>query len=373
MKNHSANLSDLNAKPHARDAVRALIAERFPAGEPLSRATRLETEFPLLLNPQNAARNLFLELADGSVVASVSYRIFEMRVPHHPENLRVAGIGLVVTDQSHEGRGYASELLAEAERRALSEGAVLAWLWSDHQEFYEKRDYILAGTNCEWTCAPGTLLATPHPGVQRAQSLHEMLALYESLGLGPERKLSDYAPFLQLPNTDFWILEEAGKTLAYAVVGKGRDLRDYLHECVGEVDAARQLLAQIVQASDRTLKIHLPPSAPLVPWLNQHLGRAEHQVLGYAKLLHPPALIAWLQSAEDFPADLRLGLGATQWEVTVRSTGQSIFSSSDASHIVQLFLGPWRLEEMGGLSPELSQHFKSFPPREIYFWALDAV
>ncbi len=373
-KSSPKTLKDLPAK---RGEVLELIKAQFSPGEAVEFSPTIDIEFSLLLEEGNSARIFFLlDTAGEKVAAALAYRIFEMRLPDHPgETLRVAALGLVVTDPSFRLQGAATRLLETAELAALNEGATICWLWAEKKEFYEKRGYLLCGLNAEWDLSkvslpPLTANAAPP---QRVKDFGQILPLYEKLGVGPQRSASLYNRFLKCPNTELFFAGSPQLVRGYAFCGKGRDLRHVVHECGGEISSVLQLLAQLKKSGAK--KLHHSYDTPLFPALQQSLGLPEKQVLGFAKVLRPPELLSFVQKSRHFPSQYSAAIGKKTWTIHQKGADKKIiFESPDPGHILQLFFGPWSRDEMEDLSPVFHQpEWKKLKALPLYFWGLDCV
>ena len=113
------------------------------------------------------------------------------------------------------------------------------------------------------------------------------------------RSLEEVRRFLQIPNSTLytaWSLD--GRLEAFAVEGKGADLRDYVHEWAGSVSSLLQLLNFILMTKNR-------PFTVIAPRHSQSLAQAFEARdvlrvdghLGMIKALNRPSLMAKVQRA----------------------------------------------------------------------------
>ncbi len=369
-------LIDLASHPERSAEYEALVGAHFPAGHPPSRPLPPREEFPLLLASNEASQRLAL-LEGDRLVATTAYRLFEF-----PGQLRVAALGLVVTHPDFRGRGHAAKLLAEGESRARAQGAALAALWSDLLNFYTKQGYLVGGTELQWTLdAEGYSLlrarlraevpATTSYRVRPLANFDEIAALGE--GLGPRRESRHYDAFIALADTELFVAEDAsGRAKAWAFRGKGRDLRDTLHEIRGATSAVAPLLAHFAKTGE-ALRVQVPAASPLREELTHWLGAPERGPLAFFKVLSTAKLLDWVARERLLGASLRLrALEGEGFEMG--DDRRTIFRSTDPGHLIQLLMGPWRPDELEGLPPEIGQALSQAPlPLPLYFWGLDSV
>jgi GNAT superfamily N-acetyltransferase len=358
-----AILTNLLAHPELRPATEELIARVFPVGKPLDAPLPLSTEFPLLLADSNSERTLVLRDEDSPdrALASASYRVFDFGPLNSPELLRVAGIGLVVTDPAARGRGYAAHLLGACEARSKREGAAMSVLWSDLASFYEKNGYLAGGVEASWvlegdslalartrlkaelpTAAAFDVVAVSGP---RSEALRVSLRrLYQESGVGPHRDFGSYVAFETLPRMEQWVARKADGTLAgAALVGKGRDLPDVLHEWTGEARSWPWILRAVLDGGRGRLRVQLPWNLRHREEVEHWLGPAERVPLAFWKILDLPRAAKWIAHEAALPSGVEIRAAATSFE-------------------------------MDGLAPELRDALAGARlPVCPYFWGLDSV
>lgn|GEM_PF-1772634 len=391
-----AILTNLLEHPELRPATEALIARVFPAGTPLPSPQTVSAEFPLLLEEANAERTLVLcdDDAPDRPIASASYRIFEYGELNSPKLLRLAGIGLVVTDPAARGKGYASHLLLACEARARREGAACAVLWSDLVSFYEKNGYLVGGTEISWLLeeqslnlvrerlraelSPSQSIAIELTnGALSTDTRFALRRIYEGSGIGPRRDVSSYAAFEAMPGLDRWVARsQTGQIVGSALVGKGRDLTDTLHEWTGESRTWPWILRAILEGPRTRLRIQLPYDHPHRAEIEHWLGQGEKTPLAFWKTLDSARLANWIRQREALPkgVDVLVTGSASAQTITVLNAGTPVFESRDPAHLLQIFLGPWTPDEMDDVPFALREALKGAKlPVCPYFWGLDSV
>ena len=368
-----------------------LIEVVFPKGSPVSAPVRPEVEFALLLDPKNSPRNVFVRAEKNQVVAAASYRLFDIPVPGQKKALRIAGVGLVVTDPAYQRKGLGHKIQEEIERRAQSEGALISVLWSDMVQFYTRLGYVVAGTEMQWQLDKNDLsvlrnrlkaeVPDKNSGVELValRDFSEALrSLYKHNGSGPLRDWARYEVLLSLPDTfGYAAMNHVTKQIqAYALMGKGRDLRDTVHELIGANSSIKFLIKKLSTHASSGLRVHLPPGSALQNEISHWLGtQPTKSALAFFKVLRGSDFANWMSGLKDFlPNGVSVANLPGDKGFVMRSQLVTFFESSDYGHLLQLFLGPYAVHELEGLPGNLTQHLSSMTRSlPLYFWGFDSV
>lgn len=388
----------LKEAPGYRSALLKLIDATFPKGSPVSRNIRVDEEFALLLRPENAERNLFIinealpkhSFPSWPVVSAASYRPFEFRLKGRPLPLKCAGIGLVVTAPEHQRMGYGNLIQTEIETRAhKNDGALFSVLWSDLVQFYTKLGYVAAGAEMQWQFDSADLdilkkrleAEVPRPSefhIAPLSNIAMIEEIYKNSSIGPQRNFSSYQELLNLPDTYAYGAfvkdpkQIQPKLVAYAFMGKARDLRDTLHEVLGEPRALPHLLTHLVPHCVSGLRVYQPVNSPMMAALEHWLGAGTKNALSFFKVIDGPGLVDWLEKARVMGPGFGLTSNKEGFQLLNRHI--TFFESQDYGHLLQLFFGPWNISEMEGLPGALQSNAKALPsPLPIYFWGFDSV
>jgi predicted N-acetyltransferase YhbS len=379
-------LCDLAQKPQLRESVLALMQAEFPQGEKQSSLLPFDEEFAALLKDNAPERILFCLDEGQSPVAALAWKPFTLK-----QGLKIAALGLVVTRGDHRKRGLSRKLVLEAETRAVAQGAALMCLWSDLLEFYTKLGYVLASSEISWDLTQiddveELAISENLPAdAIRALSLSdvsELQKVYASEAMGPERETRVFER--QLAQSDSLALAHVSdaKILAYALAGKGRDLRNVIHELVGEPASFPALLtatrAELLRRSDSAqmpVRLQFPYSHPVQPDLEALFASGEQGAVCFAKILLIEKFIDALNLelvAQDF-AELRIRYlrDINAWALSDKT--QDIFLSPDPAHLLQIFCQPWELSELEGLPGRTLKRLEGWRPYPLYFWGSDGV
>lgn len=269
-------------------------------------------DFPLLLGPQNADHLYIRENASnviglaGAFLASL--RIEELRMP-------VGAIGGVCTDPNERGQGIARELVREAEKDLIDRGAILSFLWTDQHDYYRQEGYELVGrqwlieldlermSSVKNSLSPAG--ASTQSDTQFRQGIQNFpwdsaYLLFCKHPLGLARTKADFKTLLSIPGADLWWAEKNGRLQAYAVVNKGVDLKDHIHEWAGDSLALISLVAQMVVSSGKKLTLMAPHYTEAEsPWLYEldRLGcNMQAAYMGMVKMLQPEKFCEYMQA-----------------------------------------------------------------------------
>jgi predicted N-acetyltransferase YhbS len=234
-------------------ALRALLDVHFDGGPGL-----LE-EFPLLTGRDNRSRCRVI--ADGAeLVAHAAWRPVELVC--RSERVRAAGIGLVTTHAAHRGRGLASELVSACVAEARAAGCELALLFGAARGLYRRLGFVPCGRERITRIAAPPVRA---PGRLRAggrADVPELLELLRAQPLRVERSAAEFERLLAIRNTQLHVFAREGGVVAYAVIGKGRDLQGVVHEWAGEPEAVAGLLAALARKIGPDLCALSPEALP---------------------------------------------------------------------------------------------------------------
>lgn len=381
-------VSSLAEKPHQFGALKELLENYFPKGAPVSSKNRLEDEFALLLNPANHKRILFIEDSQGKVAATAGYFPFDFSLLPRAPFLKTAGLGLFVTRPEYQRQGLGYKLEKEIEKRAQMEGIWIGVLWSELVQFYTKLGYMVAGSEWQWQLdrAETELLVSrlkaespsENTEIKPLKDFSQVENLYKGFGRGPLRNSTQKQAFnslLGLSNTYAYTAMDSqkGTLLGYGILGKGRDLRDTIHELVGYPQSIPPLLQKFATHIESGLRLHQPLGSPLLSEITHWLGNGSRQAMGFIKVLDGPKLADWISKSGYLPPGIGLVAEENRFRLLNRHT--VFFESSDFGHLCQLFFGPWEISELEGLPPTFTpDQISTLPkPLPLYFWGFDSV
>lgn len=343
----------------------------------------LAAEYPLV----------FDEAFDGSVVgvgederlhSACATLVRELVLPGR--TVRAGLIGSVSTDPLHRQRGLATQVLVQAEAQLVTRGCVFGFLWADDPEFYLTRGYTPVGRELYFKLEPTSIRALPKSsGVRRmrrtdgadAAAIH---ALYQRHPARAARTAEETAALLGCPNMETLVLERDGAVAAYACCGRGRDLRDTIHEWGGETSLVLSLVRAHLERrfgegmSDATgcLFLMAPASETKLDAALTAAGaeRAEG-ILALGRILDPAAAAELL--AEGLGQGARVSVEDAVRGPLFRIGGPADEGELDEEGVLALLLGT------GEIRPQIEGFLERFGfpnaslPLEPFLFGLDSI
>ena len=254
-------------------------------------------DMPLLIHPGPGLDRLVVVDDDGALAAHAAARDLEIQGPEG-ERLVLAAIGGVCTRRDLRGRGHARALVDGLCDRALERGAVAAILWSEKHDFYAKLGFSPAGreTRC---VVERSALPSPAGFAVRPLTPRDVPALVNLRLLDPmpiRRLYKDAKLLFAMPRTRTYVAVRDAAIVGYAVIGKGLDFPDIIHEWSGAQDVLPGLFRETLIAEGLAQTLVIGPSwskdfaAAVLPVASH---REEHAV-GLVRPLDLPALRAYL-------------------------------------------------------------------------------
>jgi GNAT superfamily N-acetyltransferase len=356
----------------AREQARDLLARVFATDQ-------LAREYPLVFETGFGGETLALE-EDGEVRAACTLLTREFRAGAHA--FRGGLIGSVATDPAWRGRGLATRLLARAEETLRARGCLFALLWADEPRFYLERGYAPFGAERDFLLVSELVHDLPCPSGVRALRAEDVAFLQRLHARHPsrvERSLEEFAALLAVPGMHTLVRERAAHPahpalpVAYACLGRGRDLSDALHDWAGEPEdvlalCSAHLMQRFPGEEAGALFLMTPPSANELGYRLLRLGAvARNGILGLGKLLDVGAGSALLASALGAP-------GSVLWDgATARLRGKRGTTELDLDALqALLFGGPEVADEARALCTQLGFE-RARLPLEPFAFGLDSI
>jgi|GEM_PF-5213156 len=339
-------------------------------------------DFPQLYQASNS-KHLWAAFEKKDLVAHAGFFPSVMKV--ESLSLPVAGIGGVFTKEEKQGQGLATQLIEKCAREAKRGGAALAFLWSDKHEFYGKQGFHLVGR--QWTVAlepkhaaaltamgeklgiPGNALKITDEAVSTGEFLRQSHAYLEIYPLGIARSPEEHAQYLESGSCrviSAWVGQQLA---AYFVIGKGKDLQNYIHEWAGAEGALHHLAARCLQDFGHGLFLLSPQFMPdEVPWIYALDGAGvpvSAEYLALVKLLDfskvKKLTHEYMKQLGLEESDLTMEESNGEYELIWRGGEAQVF---DEAGFLRLLFGP----EL----PE-NKEMQAFLPMRLWYWGMDSV
>lgn len=301
----------------------------------------LAREYPLVFGDDARGEIVSIE-EDGEVRSACAMIERELVLPD--VRVRAGFIGSVVTHPDFRGRGFASRVLARAEEKLAAHGAMIAILWGDDQAFYTHRGYQPFGAEVDFAIALDVASKLPEPAGVRELAADDAPSIHELYSMHPERvsrEIDETRALLEAPDMEVLVCERWGRLTAYSCVGRGKDLRDVVHEWAGDAQTVTMLVRAHMErrkarGEERDLYVMAPPSAKdLHTRLTAAGAAASTGILGLAKLVDPLAAAnlcaARLDRRRGVRAEstdkLRLIGPRSRWEATPSEVLELLFAA----------------------------------------------
>ncbi len=221
-------LSDLASLTGARqDAARELLTRVHGDAE-------LERTYPLVFDPRFSGRIVTVE-EQGQVRAACATLARDFLV--QGAGIPIGLIGSVATDEGWRRRGLGTRLLERARQELREQGCAFALLWAREPGYYLKRGFTPVGTELDFLLVSELALALPEPDGARESGPADAAAIHELYSAHPvrvRRTVEETAALLGCPGMQTLVRERRGAVVAYACLGRGRDLADAIHEWGGD-------------------------------------------------------------------------------------------------------------------------------------------
>ncbi|MEK6554398.1 MAG: GNAT family N-acetyltransferase, partial [Bdellovibrionota bacterium] len=304
-----------SASPQELPGVIDFLTQHLRAGQNWS----IANEYPMVFQETNCQN--IKAIFDGDKViahAAIKYHIIK-----NPVGLfKVAAIGSVVTAPEYRNMGHSQKLLEHCVQSATEDGADIAILWTDLYDFYRKLDFELAGFETSITIDKP--ISVPSLGLKFVDSTKidpsAILQLYAQHTVGSIRTAEELRRYLVIPNTRVFTAWDAQNRLkAYAVEGKGADLKGYIHEWGGGVSELLALFSHARQVLNAPTTVILPRSAQNMR--TRLLELAPHVNYGYLGMIRPLHTEGLILKAKRYA----LSLGVKDFVLEKRDDGTFVF------------------------------------------------
>jgi GNAT superfamily N-acetyltransferase len=218
----------------------------------------IAAEYPQVFTPAN--RGNIRIIGDGDKIiahAAIKYLL----IKNVAGLFKVAAIGSVVTDPAHRQQGLSQKIIESCLEAAYHEGADFAILWTDLYDFYRKMGFELAGTEISVvieSAPPADASGLKFINSEKI-SPDAISRLYSQHTCGTLRTSEDIRRFLSIPNTHVYTAwNDKNELMAYAIEGKGADLKGYIHEWGGGVSSLLPLFGHIRRTIGTPITIIAP-------------------------------------------------------------------------------------------------------------------
>lgn len=334
---------------------------------------KISEEYPTAFNVANI-NNIRVMFDDSEVV---SHALIKPLIVKTPLLLfKVAGIGSVVTATSHRQQGLSRQILEDCLKSAESQGCDVALLWTDIPDFYRKFQFEMAGTENQFLI-DRILPAESGPlrflsGKQIAPEA--VLQLYQKHSVTTLRNVEEVRRFLSIPNSHVYTAwNQNNQLVAYAVEGKGADLKGHIHEWGGNIPELFSLLNFIRTSTGQNLKLIAPAHSINLTRKFSASGILPHEnFLGMIRILRPDLLCAKIKKAS---RDLGINdlIFEKQGDQFYIGRPGHVFKTDSLIDLTKLIFGPWKPADIYPFDGESLAVLNKLFPVQMWMWGWDSV
>jgi hypothetical protein len=331
----------------------------------------ITSEYPLALTPRNL-HNMCILAEEAKLVSHAVLRPIIVKSPR--AILKVAAIGSVVTDEAHRGKGHSRQVISECLKQAVAQDCDLAILWTHLHDFYRKLGFELAGIEESYVIEHNfTPLERGLRFMEGSQiSAEALFRLYNQHTVTSYRTAEDIRKYLTIPNSRVhtaW--GKDGKLKAYAVEGKGADLKGYVHEWGGLIPDLMALLAHVRTQGTTPLTMIVPKhSNNLKAALSEVAQRHNTGFLGMIKILNEESLFAKVQRAAH-SLGYKSFLLQKKGDCYQFGSEKDFIEFTDVADLVRVLFGPEpEIPEFTQTTKQMVQHILPLP---LWIWGWDSI
>lgn len=335
----------------------------------------IEKEYPLVLGKKNID-NMRVIVSGGQVISHAAVYISTLRSGDLA--FKVGGVSSVATDAAHRGRGLGSEVVRDCIRVMEKASCHLSILWTQRQDFYRNLGYETAGSSYIFKASAPYFFHIPSPCRVIPYSpryLPAITKIHRRDPLRTARSAKEYDTYLDLPRTNTLIAKRDKDVTAYAVMGKGEDLRNCVHDWGGEAEDLLCLVRDFMGLTDKGELMILAPAqrSEFTQMLNRMRIPKTFEYLAMMRVIDVEALSAHIgdHMSEKLGREFRIHPSGS--EVTIR-VGDEETMIDPPRNLVRVLFGPEMPSKLlGGLSRETLSALDRALPIPLFIWGLDSV
>ncbi len=335
----------------------------------------IEDEYPTALNPSNRNNSRVIIIND-KVISHAVVKPYVVKTPQLV--VKVAAIGSVVTDENFRGHGYSTKVIEDCIELSKKQDCILAILWTDIFDFYRRLGFELVGNEIkiEITKPLLNLGNTTFKVIKGPQIDPQLLLnLYNKHTVTSYRTVIDIQKLIRIPNSNIYTSwNDEGKMVAYAIEGKGEDLKGYIHEWGGDVNPLMNLFNFIYETGGKNnLNIISPShSQNLIQKMKQAGATCSSGYLGMIKILNYDLFFKKIKKAAKIYGinDLIFEKSETNFKVGV---GANVYHLSSEEIILKLIFGPQKSSEIFNFDSETIKAFQQVFPIKFWLWGWDSI
>jgi hypothetical protein len=198
--------------------------------------------------------------------------------------------------------------------------------------------------------------------------------LYQKHRVTTLRTADEVRKFMKIPNSHVYTAWDAqNKLMAYAVEGKGADLKGHVHEWGGNVPELFALLNYIRSSTKNNPQLIAPAhSLNLIRQLEANGIIRNENFLGMIKILRPDLLCAKIKKASRDIGIKDFIFERQDNEFYIGRPGH-IFKTDSLVDLTKLIFGPWNPSDIHPFDSESLEILNQLFPIEAWLWGWDSV
>lgn len=336
-------------------------------------AWSITSEYPTAFSLSNRPNIRIIN--DGDKI--ISHALTKFMLIKSPMGLfKVAGIGSVVTDPQYRNQGYSSKVIDSCIESAAAADCDFAILWTNLFDFYRKKGFELAGREHSFLINKQLDSQVTNLKILDTKKIdpNALLNLFNKHTVSSIRTATDIQSYLEIPNSNlFTAWSHDNKLLAYAIEGKGSDLKSYIHEWGGGVEELLYLFSCIYTRYTGGITVITPEHSQNLNSRLKSAGAIHHDgALGMIKIINKTHIAFKLHryaraiGIDNFIAQEDSGK-------FVIGVGKNIYTIDDDKDLVSLLFNPNTLENAKNLDSETKEKLSSIFPLAMWVWGWDSV
>ncbi len=333
----------------------------------------IQQEYPTALTPSNI-HNMRIISEDESVI--LSHAVLKPLIVRSPHMIyKVGAIGSVVTAPEARNKGYSSQIIDECLANATTQNCDVAILWTDIYDFYRRLGFELSGYEISFVI--DRPLASQIQGLRFLKSdrvaPEPILKLYNQHSVAVHRSLEDIRKYLNIPQTQVYTAwDQKNQLVAYAIEGKGVDLKGYIHEWGGGMQEVVALL-NFIQSQREEITLMVPRhSQNMLAFLKTQRIICNEGFLGMIKIVAHEQLFSKVKKAfrTEGVADFVL---EKQGDLFVMGIGRNLITIRGEGNLARVLFGPINYADLNIFEPDSLQKLQKILPLGFWMWGWDSI
>ncbi len=199
---------------------------------------RIDQEFPIVLNPTHKNLSFCVTDEKKQLLAHANFWPRHFWDRDLQKSFAVALVGNVATHPEFRNKGIMTQLLNFLWEKARNLEFEALVLWSDSAKFYRGLGFLGFGTEYRWVFRREGFTPSLGTGVFKLEQARQfddleydkLIALRYPTQVTLLRTASEFKKYISIPETYLFTLRNFEEIEAYAVLGKGADMSELIHE-----------------------------------------------------------------------------------------------------------------------------------------------